>query len=166
MKKGWRGPLFSGTGPTLHFLAWPFDYLYSRPPCSLGPSNNPRLILFFSITPTSLLPLPSLTPVYSSSRLSLATPPPYTKYYPLFLPTPPLCLAPRTSELRPLRSTSPVRYGTEVSFPNSWASILTELLQCLDQTDLEKHDGVSEGKYTIGLGQSKMSFCDDREGRF
>jgi hydroxymethylglutaryl-CoA synthase len=38
--------------------------------------------------------------------------------------------------------------------------------QCLDQTELEKHDGVSEGKYTIGLGQSKMSFCDDREGTF
>ncbi|KAL4873478.1 hypothetical protein BDV12DRAFT_160114 [Aspergillus spectabilis] len=35
--------------------------------------------------------------------------------------------------------------------------------QCLDQTDLEKHDGVGEGKYTIGLGQTKMSFCDDRE---
>jgi hydroxymethylglutaryl-CoA synthase len=38
--------------------------------------------------------------------------------------------------------------------------------QCLDQTELEKHDGVSEGKYTIGLGQTKMSFCDDREGTF
>lgn len=38
------------------------------------------------------------------------------------------------------------------------------LLQCVDQTELEKHDGVSEGKYTIGLGQKKMSFCDDREG--
>ncbi|KAJ5721764.1 uncharacterized protein N7483_009698 [Penicillium malachiteum] len=35
--------------------------------------------------------------------------------------------------------------------------------QCVDQVDLEKHDGVSEGKYTIGLGQKKMSFCDDRE---
>ncbi|KAJ5287977.1 hypothetical protein N7478_003663 [Penicillium angulare] len=35
--------------------------------------------------------------------------------------------------------------------------------QCVDQTELEKHDGVSEGKYTIGLGQKKMSFCDDRE---
>ncbi|KAL4906060.1 hypothetical protein BDW74DRAFT_151197 [Aspergillus multicolor] len=35
--------------------------------------------------------------------------------------------------------------------------------QCLEQTELEKHDGVSEGKYTIGLGQTKMSFCDDRE---
>lgn len=36
--------------------------------------------------------------------------------------------------------------------------------QCVDQAELEKFDGVSEGKYTIGLGQNKMSFCDDREG--
>ncbi|KAJ9199160.1 hypothetical protein DTO164E3_4864 [Paecilomyces variotii] len=35
--------------------------------------------------------------------------------------------------------------------------------QCVDQKELEKFDGVSEGKYTIGLGQTKMSFCDDRE---
>jgi len=41
---------------------------------------------------------------------------------------------------------------------NSW--------QCVDQAELEKFDGVSQGKYTIGLGQTKMSFCDDREGRF
>ncbi|KAJ1915739.1 3-hydroxy-3-methylglutaryl coenzyme A synthase [Mycoemilia scoparia] len=33
----------------------------------------------------------------------------------------------------------------------------------VDQVELEKHDGVSAGKYTIGLGQSKMAFCDDRE---
>ncbi|KAJ1679037.1 3-hydroxy-3-methylglutaryl coenzyme A synthase [Spiromyces aspiralis] len=33
----------------------------------------------------------------------------------------------------------------------------------VDQEELEKHDGVSAGKYTIGLGQSKMAFCDDRE---
>lgn len=36
--------------------------------------------------------------------------------------------------------------------------------QCVDQAELEKYDGVSAGKYTIGLGQNKMSFCDDREG--
>jgi hypothetical protein len=36
--------------------------------------------------------------------------------------------------------------------------------QCVDQSELEKFDGVSQGKYTIGLGQTKMSFCDDREG--
>ncbi|KAI1624866.1 hydroxymethylglutaryl-CoA synthase [Exophiala viscosa] len=35
--------------------------------------------------------------------------------------------------------------------------------QCVDQSELEKFDGVSAGKYTIGLGQTKMSFCDDRE---
>ncbi|KAI9786661.1 MAG: 3-hydroxy-3-methylglutaryl coenzyme A synthase [Geoglossum umbratile] len=35
--------------------------------------------------------------------------------------------------------------------------------QCVGQAELEKFDGVSQGKYTIGLGQTKMSFCDDRE---
>jgi hydroxymethylglutaryl-CoA synthase len=38
--------------------------------------------------------------------------------------------------------------------------------QCVDQADLEKFDGVAAGKYTIGLGQTRMSFCDDREGKF
>lgn len=37
-------------------------------------------------------------------------------------------------------------------------------IQYVEQTELEKFDGVSAGKYTIGLGQTKMSFCDDREG--
>ncbi|KAM0426670.1 hypothetical protein ACHAPT_007986 [Fusarium lateritium] len=41
----------------------------------------------------------------------------------------------------------------EIYFPN----------QYVEQTELEKFDGVSTGKYTIGLGQTKMSFCDDRE---
>lgn len=35
--------------------------------------------------------------------------------------------------------------------------------QCVEQSELEKFDGVSTGKYTIGLGQTKMAFCDDRE---
>lgn len=35
--------------------------------------------------------------------------------------------------------------------------------QYVDQTELEQFDGVSAGKYTIGLGQSKMGFCSDRE---
>ncbi|KAF2135618.1 uncharacterized protein K452DRAFT_303411 [Aplosporella prunicola CBS 121167] len=43
--------------------------------------------------------------------------------------------------------------GIELYFPS----------QCVDQAELEKFDGVSQGKYTIGLGQTKMSFCDDRE---
>ncbi|XP_064477467.1 hydroxymethylglutaryl-CoA synthase 1-like isoform X2 [Ornithodoros turicata] len=33
----------------------------------------------------------------------------------------------------------------------------------VDQTELEAFDGVSKGKYTIGLGQDKMGFCSDRE---
>jgi hydroxymethylglutaryl-CoA synthase len=37
--------------------------------------------------------------------------------------------------------------------------------KCVEQSELEKFDGVSQGKYTIGLGQTKMSFCDDREGK-
>lgn len=35
--------------------------------------------------------------------------------------------------------------------------------QYVNQTELEKYDHVSTGKYTIGLGQSKMSFCFDNE---
>ncbi|KAM6188030.1 hydroxymethylglutaryl-CoA synthase, cytoplasmic-like isoform 5-T5 [Sarcoramphus papa] len=35
--------------------------------------------------------------------------------------------------------------------------------QYVDQTELEKYDGVNAGKYTVGLGQSKMGFCSDRE---
>jgi len=34
----------------------------------------------------------------------------------------------------------------------------------VEQSELEKFDGISAGKYTIGLGQTRMSFCDDREG--
>ena len=33
----------------------------------------------------------------------------------------------------------------------------------VEQSELEKFDGVSEGKYTIGLGQTRMGFCSDRE---
>lgn len=34
---------------------------------------------------------------------------------------------------------------------------------CVNQTELEAFDGVSTGKYTIGLGQTNMGFCSDRE---
>lgn len=33
----------------------------------------------------------------------------------------------------------------------------------VDQTNLEEFNGVSKGKYTVGLGQNKMAFCNDRE---
>ncbi|KAK1462954.1 hydroxymethylglutaryl-CoA synthase [Colletotrichum cuscutae] len=35
--------------------------------------------------------------------------------------------------------------------------------QCLDQSLFEQHQGVSAGKYTIGLGLKYMNFCNDRE---
>lgn len=41
----------------------------------------------------------------------------------------------------------------EIIFPSTY----------VDQTELEQYDGVSSGKYTVGLGQSKMGFCSDRE---
>jgi hydroxymethylglutaryl-CoA synthase len=34
---------------------------------------------------------------------------------------------------------------------------------CVDHTELEKHDSVGAGKYTIGLGQTQMGFCGDLE---
>jgi hydroxymethylglutaryl-CoA synthase len=37
------------------------------------------------------------------------------------------------------------------------------LIKCISEEDLEVYDGVSKGKYTIGLGQSYMAFTDDRE---
>lgn len=41
----------------------------------------------------------------------------------------------------------------EMYFPNTY----------VDQTELEEHDGVGKGKYTIGLGQTRMGFADDSE---
>ena len=34
---------------------------------------------------------------------------------------------------------------------------------CVDHSELEKYDNVGAGKYTIGLGQTHMGFCDDLE---
>ena len=36
-------------------------------------------------------------------------------------------------------------------------------MQCISEEDLEVFDGVSKGKYTIGLGQQYMACTDDRE---
>ncbi|CAG9766355.1 unnamed protein product [Ceutorhynchus assimilis] len=52
------------------------------------------------------------------------------------------------------------------SWPEDVGIVAMELIfpsQYVDQTELEKFDGVSTGKYTIGLGQQKMAFCNDRE---
>lgn len=52
------------------------------------------------------------------------------------------------------------------SWPKDVGILAVELIlppQYVDQTLLEAHDNVAAGKYTIGLGQDKMSFCTDRE---
>jgi len=52
------------------------------------------------------------------------------------------------------------------SWPDDVGLVAIELYfpyQYVDQTELEVFDGVSAGKYTIGLGQDKMGFCSDRE---
>ncbi|KIY66443.1 hydroxymethylglutaryl-CoA synthase [Cylindrobasidium torrendii FP15055 ss-10] len=36
-------------------------------------------------------------------------------------------------------------------------------MRCISEADLEEFDGVSKGKYTIGLGQEYMAWPDDRE---
>ena len=43
--------------------------------------------------------------------------------------------------------------GLELYFPRTY----------VDQTELEKNNKVSTGKYTIGLGQLKMAVANDRE---
>lgn len=52
------------------------------------------------------------------------------------------------------------------SWPKDVGIVALELYfpsQYVDQAELEEYDGVSAGKYTIGLGQNKMGFCSDRE---
>ncbi|XP_029433711.1 hydroxymethylglutaryl-CoA synthase, cytoplasmic [Rhinatrema bivittatum] len=54
----------------------------------------------------------------------------------------------------------------EASWPKDVGIVALEVYfpsQYVDQAELEKFDGVDAGKYTIGLGQSKMGFCTDRE---
>lgn len=56
--------------------------------------------------------------------------------------------------------------SSSVSWPDNVGILGIELIfpsQFVDQTELEKYDGASSGKYTIGLGQKRMGFCTDRE---
>ncbi|CAL8077853.1 unnamed protein product [Orchesella dallaii] len=56
--------------------------------------------------------------------------------------------------------------ATKSSWPNNVGIHAIEIYvpqRYVDQTELETFDGVSAGKYTIGLGQAKMGFCTDRE---
>ncbi|KAL7989056.1 hypothetical protein Chor_007975 [Crotalus horridus] len=56
--------------------------------------------------------------------------------------------------------------NAEACWPKDVGIVALEIYfpsQYVDQIELEKFDGVDAGKYTIGLGQSKMGFCSDRE---
>lgn len=56
--------------------------------------------------------------------------------------------------------------NAEACWPKDVGIVALEIYfpsQYVDQSELEKFDGVDAGKYTIGLGQSKMGFCSDRE---
>lgn len=44
-------------------------------------------------------------------------------------------------------------HAMDIYFPNTYISL----------AELEKHNGVSAGKYTIGLGQQELAFVNDRE---
>ncbi|CAH1758321.1 18189_t:CDS:2 [Entrophospora sp. SA101] len=53
-----------------------------------------------------------------------------------------------------------------MTYPENVGIVAIEIYfpkRCIEQAELEKFDKVSTGKYTIGLGQTKMGFCDDRE---
>jgi len=56
--------------------------------------------------------------------------------------------------------------GQQVSWPQDVGIVDMEIYfpaQYVDQTELETFDGASSGKYTKGLGQTRMGFCTDRE---
>ncbi|KAI9178799.1 3-hydroxy-3-methylglutaryl coenzyme A synthase [Blastocladiella emersonii ATCC 22665] len=65
----------------------------------------------------------------------------------------------------PQRTAAPAN-GAHAHYPEDVGIVAMEIYfprRCIEQVDLEKHDGVSAGKYTIGLGQTQMAFVDDRE---
>lgn len=56
--------------------------------------------------------------------------------------------------------------GTTRTWPDNVGIIAMDIYfpsGYVDQTNLEEFNQVSKGKYTIGLGQNKMAFCNDRE---
>ncbi|RCH82908.1 Hydroxymethylglutaryl-CoA synthase, cytoplasmic, partial [Rhizopus azygosporus] len=55
---------------------------------------------------------------------------------------------------------------TATNYPQNVGILAMEMYfpkRCVIQSEMEVFDGVSAGKYTIGLGQEKMAFIDDRE---
>ncbi|KAF9530389.1 hydroxymethylglutaryl-coenzyme A synthase C terminal-domain-containing protein [Crepidotus variabilis] len=63
-------------------------------------------------------------------------------------------------------TTSVISSGFEAPRPKDVGVLAMEVYfprRCISEADLEEYDGVSKGKYTIGLGQEYMAWPDDRE---
>jgi hydroxymethylglutaryl-CoA synthase len=60
-----------------------------------------------------------------------------------------------------------VSYSVDMGqWPEGVGILAIELIfpsQYVEQSEMEIYDKVSAGKYTVGLGQGKMGFCNDRE---
>ncbi|CAE6534590.1 unnamed protein product [Rhizoctonia solani] len=67
---------------------------------------------------------------------------------------------------RSLRFTTMSTHFPESPRPTNVGILAMELYfpkRCVSEVDLENYDGVSTGKYTVGLGQEFMAYTDDRE---
>ncbi|KAH0618192.1 hypothetical protein JD844_017191 [Phrynosoma platyrhinos] len=74
----------------------------------------------------------------------------------------------RSVDGRSVFSTTSVHCQTQTvsSWPKDVGILALEVYfpsQYVDQTELEKYDGVDAGKYTVGLGQKQMGFCSAHE---
>lgn len=76
------------------------------------------------------------------------------------------CASPGWSALQlppPCRRPPALRCLLAASLTPAPRASLSSSPQQVRQEDLERHDGVPSGKYTVGLGQQGLSFCGDRE---
>ncbi|KAL4617632.1 hydroxymethylglutaryl-CoA synthase, cytoplasmic-like [Arapaima gigas] len=67
---------------------------------------------------------------------------------------------------RCLKMPGSVPASGEATWPKDVGIIALEVYfpsQYVEQEELEQFDGVAAGKYTVGLGQTRMGFCSDRE---
>lgn len=65
-----------------------------------------------------------------------------------------------------MSNNSPTKVQDEGKWPDGVGILAMEVYfpkTCVDHVELEKYDNVGSGKYTIGLGQTKMGFCGDLE---
>lgn len=71
-----------------------------------------------------------------------------------------------TALFAPIRSQLATYIMADGKWPNNVGILAMEVYfpkTCVDHAELEKHDNVGTGKYTIGLGQTRMGFCGDLE---